>query len=239
MTPRVACITGGGSGIGYATAEHLLQHGCSVVICGRRATVIQTAIETLSNQYPDATISGIAADVGTPTGVACLFEHIRERHNRLDYLVNNASTLAVDAFESISIETAQTLINTNIMSALLCSQAAIPLLKDSSNACIVNISSMGGIQGSVKFPGLSLYTMTKGAIISLTEALAVELKPQGIRVNALAPGAVDTDMLKQAGPHLRTETTPNDVAPSIVFLLTAGPTSGLSGTILEVHSNGE
>ena len=98
---------------------------------------------------------------------------------------------------------------------------------------------MGGIQGSVKFPGLSLYTMTKGAIISLTEALAVELKPQGIRVNALAPGAVDTDMLKQAGPHLRTETTPNDVAPSIVFLLTAGPTSGLSGTILEVHSNGE
>ncbi|MBD97503.1 hypothetical protein CL648_02965 [bacterium] len=237
MNRPVACITGGGSGIGYATAQHLLENGYSVVICGRRKSVIQAAVHTLNHAYPSGNVCGLTADIATESGVASVFSHIQSQYQRLDCLINNASTLSVDSFESVSIDQIRRLIDTNIMSSILCSQAAIPLLTQSTNACIINISSLGGVQGSIKFPGFSIYTMTKGAIIALTEALAVELKPKGIRVNALAPGAVDTAMLKQAGAHLTTVTTPNDIAPSILFLLKARPASGLSGTILEVHSN--
>ncbi len=237
MTQPVVCITGGGSGIGYGTAELLLNHQYAVVICGRRSSVIETAVQQLRQKFPTGIISGVVADIATESGVLDLFKHIQTHHQRLDCLINNASTLSVEPFESVSTQTIQTLINTNIMSTILCSQAAIPLLKQSPNACIVNISSLGGIQGSLKFPGFSIYSMTKGAVVALTETLAVELKPHGIRVNALAPGAVDTPMLKQAGSHLSTDTTPGDIAPSILFLIQASPTSGLSGTILEVHSN--
>jgi NAD(P)-dependent dehydrogenase (short-subunit alcohol dehydrogenase family) len=101
---------------------------------------------------------------------------------------------------------------------------------------IVNLSSLSGVKGVEKFPGLSAYNVSKAGVASLTEILAVEGKPYNIRVSAVSPGAVDTEMLRQAAPHLKAGMTPDDLAGILLFM--AGDSGGmLNGTNLEIFSN--
>lgn len=235
MTKPIICITGGGTGIGYATAKQCLQAGYQVIIAGRRESVLTTAVATLSDYGPD--IYSYQTDISNPDSVKQLFEYIKKKFNRLDCLVNNASIISVDQLTDMAVDAIQTMVSTNILGTVYCSRQAIPLLSQAKTPSIITVTSLGGISGTTKFPGFSVYSLTKGAIIIFTEALAVELKPHNIRVVGIAPGAVDTAMLKQAGEHLKTQTQPDDIAQTILFLAQANPQSGLTGTTLEIHSN--
>jgi 3-oxoacyl-[acyl-carrier protein] reductase len=102
---------------------------------------------------------------------------------------------------------------------------------------IINISSLAGFQGAGKLPGFSAYSTTKSAITGLSESLAVEGKPYHIRVNAIAPGAVDTQMLHEAAPDVKTSTTPEDIAHLIAFLADNTSSSHITGSVIPVYSN--
>ena len=126
----------------------------------------------------------------------------------------------------------------NIRAPFLLSHEFMRRLKEADlPGSIVNLTSLGGVRSTDKFPGLSLYTTSKFAVGGMTEALAVEGRPMRVRVNAVAPGAVDTEMLRQAAPHLKTNTTPADVARVITYLCNAAESKALTGSIIEIHSN--
>jgi NAD(P)-dependent dehydrogenase (short-subunit alcohol dehydrogenase family) len=102
---------------------------------------------------------------------------------------------------------------------------------------IVNVSSLGGLRGVEKFPGFAPYTVSKFAVVGMTECLAVEGREAGVCVNCVAPGAVETRMLAEAAPFLKTSTSPDDVARTIAFLAEEGLAGKLNGAVLEIHSN--
>lgn len=124
----------------------------------------------------------------------------------------------------------------NLRGAMLCAQQAFRLMREQGGS-IVNVSSLGGVAGTEKFPGYAAYTVSKFALTGLTEALAAEGKSLKIRVNGVAPGAVDTTMLRQAAPHLRTQTTPADVAKVIAFLCDPSQSACMTGATLVIDSN--
>jgi NAD(P)-dependent dehydrogenase (short-subunit alcohol dehydrogenase family) len=124
----------------------------------------------------------------------------------------------------------------NLGGAVLCAQQAFRLMREGGGA-IVNVSSLGGVPGTEKFPGYAAYTVSKFALTGLTEALAVEGRDRGIRVNGVAPGAVDTAMLRQAAPQLRTRTRPVDVAKVIAFLCDPTESGCMTGAMLVINSN--
>lgn len=131
----------------------------------------------------------------------------------VDAIINNAGLLINKPFKETSITEIEQLMAVNFVSPSRLIQSLLPLLKPGSH--IMNIGSMGGIQGSVKFPGLSFYSASKGALTILTEVLAEEFKPLGIHVNCLAPGSVQTEMLAHAFPGYQASFTPRQLA---VFL---------------------
>ena len=124
----------------------------------------------------------------------------------------------------------------NLRGAMLCARQAFRLMQDRGGS-IVNVSSLGGVQNTEKFPGYAAYTVSKFALTGLTEALAAEGQDRNIRVNGVAPGAVDTVMLRNAAPHLRTRTTPADVAKVIAFLCDPTESGCMTGATLTINSN--
>jgi NAD(P)-dependent dehydrogenase (short-subunit alcohol dehydrogenase family) len=138
----------------------------------------------------------------------------------VDVLVNNAGLLVAKPFEQLSPEEFDMMFNANVKSAFLISQALLPLMRLGSH--IVNIGSMGGFQGSVKFSGLSLYSASKGALAILSECMAEELKDRNISVNCLALGSAQTEMLSQAFPGYKAPLSAADMARFIVEFATSG-----------------
>jgi 3-oxoacyl-[acyl-carrier protein] reductase len=126
----------------------------------------------------------------------------------------------------------------NVRGSFLCAKEAFKHMKvGKRGGSIVNISSLAGIRGTEKFPGLSSYTVSKFAVIGLTESIAVEGKPHGIRANCIAPGAVKTRMLKEAAPELKTTTKPEDIAKTVLYLCDDTWSGHLTGSLVEVFSN--
>ena len=155
---------------------------------------------------------------------------------RLDILINNAAVLLSGSFAEMAMRDWDQIMAVNLRGAVLCAQQAFRLMQERGGA-IVNVSSLGGVANTEKFPGYAAYTVSKFALTGLTEALAAEGKAQNIRVNAVAPGAVDTAMLRQAAPHLRTRTTPADVAKIIAFLCDPAESGCMTGATLVINSN--
>jgi NAD(P)-dependent dehydrogenase (short-subunit alcohol dehydrogenase family) len=194
MTKNII-ITGASRGIGKAAVEYLTQYADGKILAIARS---KENLEKLKNSlnpntqlliYPFDLAKGDYDD---------LSRHIQANFSSIDILINNAGALSVKPFLDSTEEDYELQFNVNVKSVFKLSQLCIPLMKKGSH--IVNISSMGGFQGSVKFPGLSLYSASKGAISIFTESLAAELTERSISVNALAFGAVDTDMLRSAFP---------------------------------------
>ncbi|HEV2473416.1 MAG TPA: SDR family NAD(P)-dependent oxidoreductase, partial [Chthonomonadales bacterium] len=143
---------------------------------------------------------------------------------------------AVQSFAGMDIATWDAVIDTNLRGTFLCCREAFRVMSEQRSGVIINLSSLSGVKGVEKFPGLSAYNVSKAGVASLTEILAVEGKPYNIRVCAVSPGAVDTEMLRQAAPHLKAGMTPGDMADILLFLADDSGRA-LSGINLEIFSN--
>jgi NAD(P)-dependent dehydrogenase (short-subunit alcohol dehydrogenase family) len=164
-----------------------------------------------------------------------MFSSIERDKGRLDILVNNAAIFVPGLVEDISMEDFEKVMSVNCTGAFLCSREAFKLMKPRGGS-IVNVSSLSGVRSVEKFPGFCSYIVSKFGVVGLTEALAAEGGRYGIRVNAVCPGAVDTEMLQKAAPDLYPRLSPMQVAQTILYL--AGPeSSGISGTALEMYSS--
>jgi len=234
MQDRVTIITGAGRGIGRATAKRFAREGARVVLFSRTAeTLAQVAREIENEGY---SVLFIAGDVSREEDVVGLFHRVMEAYSRVDALVNCAGIAATRPFVDMDAATWDKVIAVNLRGTFLCCREAFRIMSVQRSGVIINFSSLSGVKGVEKFPGLSAYNVSKAGVASLTEILAVEGKPHNIRVCAVSPGAVDTEMLRQAAPHLKAGMTPDDMAEILLFL---ADDSGrkLSGTNLEIFSN--
>lgn len=194
-------ITGASKGIGYQAAIKLADKcGNSILAIARTKEKLKELKNKIEAEYPSSNLEYLVFDFYS--GDYKLLEKVIKKYfNSVDILINNAGFLVAKPFLEITSEEFDQSFGVNIKAAFRLSQIVVPLM--TKGAHIVNVSSMGGIQGSVKFPLLSLYSSSKGALSIFTESLAVELAEKGIKVNALAFGAVDTEMLRKAFPDYK------------------------------------
>ncbi|MEW2576623.1 SDR family NAD(P)-dependent oxidoreductase [Streptomyces syringium] len=186
---RVVAVTGAGTGIGRATARAFAAEGARVVVIGRRAEPLR---ETAAG---DERITPLAADITAEDGPERIVRAVLETHGRLDVLVNNAGIVRGGPLGTLTPETITAQLATNLIAPVLLTQAALPLL-EAAGGVVVNVSTSVGQRA---WPGSSLYAATKTALELLTRSWAVELAPRGIRVAAVAPGAIDTPIGEHQG----------------------------------------
>jgi 3-oxoacyl-[acyl-carrier protein] reductase len=218
-----ALVTGAGSGIGKAIALELGRSGCRVAVNDISPDAAQSSVSELETAGIDA--FSVTADVGVCSEVEAMFQRVLQHYDRLDILVNNAGVQKWTPLLDQTEAEWDRVIDTNLKGCFLCTQQAGRHMRQRGSGVIVNLGS-----GSNKapFPNLSSYTASKGGIEMFTRAAAVELGPYGIRVNCVAPGAIDIDRTRMEAPDfaaawaaitpLRRIGTPEDVARVIVFL---------------------
>ncbi|GGY23133.1 SDR family NAD(P)-dependent oxidoreductase [Streptomyces djakartensis] len=189
-TPRTVLVTGAGTGIGRATARAFADEGAHVVAVGRReAPLVETAVHDPSR------ISPLVADVTAADGPETIVRAALDRYGRIDVLVNNAGIVSTQSLRTYTHTAVEPLLATNLLAPVLLVQSALPALEN-SRGVIVNVTTSVGQRG---WPGNSLYAAGKAALEVLTRSWAVELAPLGIRVAAVAPGAIDTPIGEHAG----------------------------------------
>ncbi len=231
---KVAVVTGASSGIGAAAAKALANAGAKVALIARRVDLLRENAASILAAGGSAAI--FPADITAPEEVRQVFSEIQQELGSVDILINAAGFLANVPLLEMTVEIWDQIINTNLRGMMLCCQLAFQQMAPRKSGVIINISSLSGVKNVEKFPGLSAYTASKFGVAGLTEALAVEGRPLGIRVAAISPGAVDTLMLRQAAPTLKPMITPEDLAELIVYM--AGGTGWfLSGTNIELFTN--
>ncbi len=231
---KVALVTGSGRGIGRASALALAAQGCRVALVSRTPAELAEVAQAMG---PGAEVLTQVADVSDEAQVQAVFDTIRARWGGVDILVNNAAVFAKALVADHSVEEWDRVMGVNVRGVFLCSRALFREQPRGTGRSIVNIASLGGVRGTEKFPGLSSYTTSKFAVVGLTESLAVEGRSLGIRVNCIAPGAVDTRMLREAAPHLKTKTTPAQIAQTVVMLADESHASHLNGSLIEIFSD--
>jgi len=231
---KVAIITGAGRGVGRATALRFAREGARVVLFSRTSAPLDDVAAEIARQgYPFLSVAG---DVSREEDVQALFQQVMQAFGQVDILVNCAGVVAVRPFAEMDVSTWDHVLGVNLRGTFLCCHEAFRIMTAQHSGVIVNLSSLSGVKGVEKFPGLSAYNVSKAGVASLTEILAVEGKPYDIRVCAVSPGAVDTEMLKQAAPHLKAGMTPEDLAEILLFMVDESGRM-LSGTNLELFSN--
>lgn len=191
LTDRVALVTGAARGLGEAIATRLLDEGGRVAVCDVDGAALDEASRRFRAGHGDDRVLARPTDVSDAASVAILMAEIESRWGRLDILVNNAGIADFSPFEQIAPADLDRVMRINLDSVLICARAAVPLLARSPAARMVNLASILGIR--VVADSIP-YCTSKGAIMTLTKCLAVELAPKGIRVNAVAPGCFDTRM---------------------------------------------
>lgn len=221
-------VSGASRGIGRAVALCLAERGHNVLALARN----KAALESLAEE--NRLIRVISIDLLNVDQLKAELTEVLKEWGHVDGLLNNAGQLINKPFSETTAEEFLSLYKANVISALNLSQLCLPYLREGSH--IVNISSMGGVQGSSKFPGLSAYSTSKGAISILTECMAEELKGKSIAVNALALGAVQTDMLAKAFPGFDAPLSASEMAEYIAHFLMEGQRF-YNGKVLPVSIN--
>jgi NAD(P)-dependent dehydrogenase (short-subunit alcohol dehydrogenase family) len=181
---RVALVTGGSTGIGAAAALQLAEAGASVIITGRKEETLRSSAARHGH------ITYVIADVGRPAEVARSIDEVRARHGRLDVLVNNAGVFEIAPLADASVDHVRRTWETNVLGLIETTRQALPLLRKSKGT-IVNLATVIADQPAAN---MSVYCASKAAVLALTRAWAQELGPEGIRVNAVSPGPIDTPM---------------------------------------------
>jgi NAD(P)-dependent dehydrogenase (short-subunit alcohol dehydrogenase family) len=232
----VAIITGAGRGVGRATTRLFAREGARVVAFSQNGTHLQETVAEIDGKERLDRVITIEGDVAREEDVRVLFQRTMEAFGRVDMLVNCAGIVLVQPFVEMDITTWDRVLAVNLRGTFLCCREAFRIMAQQQQGVIINMSSLSGVKGVEKFPGLSAYNVSKAGVASLTEILAVEGKAYNIRVCAVSPGAIDTEMLRQAAPHLRAGMTAEDMAEILLFL--AGDSGRkLSGTNIEIFSN--
>jgi len=224
LTGKVALITGSTRGIGFAIAEKLAEHGATIVLNGRSdSEALHKAAASIKERY-GVQAMGVAADVANSTEVSAMVRSVFSSHKRLDILINNAGVLRDNLIGMISEEDIQQTISINLLGVLYCIRAASRLMARKGGS-IINISSIIGARGN---SGQLVYSASKGGVISATLSAAKELAASNVRVNAIAPGYINTDMIRSIPSNIHQERLasiamrrigePEDIANTALFL---------------------
>ena len=240
LKDKVAIITGGSRGIGFATAEAFLREGAAVVIGASSPSSAEKAVSKLKEQYPDAKVSGISPNLSDLEDVRSAFRSVVEAYGRIDILVNNAGVSERTAFTDYTEETFDKVMDLNVKGVFNASRAVVDHMVEQGQGVILSASSMVSRYGQ---PSGMAYPTSKFAVNGMTLSLARELGPKGIRVNAVAPGIIETDMMKAvpkevidpmvAQVPLRRLGQPEDIANAYVFLA-SDEASYITGVVLSV-----
>ena len=235
---KVAIVTGGASGLGYAIVEKFVQSGIRTVVIGRNEEKLNAAREAFGDLC-----STISFDLSNLQGIPELVESIAREQGRIDILVNNAGINMKKPFTEVSDDDFQKIILTNVNAVFALSREVVKVMLGQKQGSIVNISSMASQYG---IPKVIAYTASKSAIEGMTRAMAVDLSPEGIRVNCVAPGFIATDMSAKAlnnDPERKNKVlsrtpmgklgTPADVAEAVYFFSTEA-SKYVTGTVLPV-----
>jgi NAD(P)-dependent dehydrogenase (short-subunit alcohol dehydrogenase family) len=216
LTGQTALITGAGRGIGRGVSLALARAGAAVVLAARTAAQLDTVAAEIAAAGGRAI--PVPADVGREEDVRGLFERIRREFDRLDVLVNNAGLGLYGPLAEFTADDFDRVIATNLRGTFLCCREAMRMMAPQRAGTIVNIASVVGFKG---YPNQAAYTASKHGIMGLTKSLAIEAQPHGIRVSAILPGGVDTDLVRAARPDLDRSVLlqPEDIAQTVLFLL--------------------
>jgi NAD(P)-dependent dehydrogenase (short-subunit alcohol dehydrogenase family) len=202
---RVALVTGGSRGIGKAITAAFVREGATTIICGRKQESLDEAAHDIPGVIP------VPCHVGRPEEAAALVRGVLASHGRIDILVNNVATNVAQG-PSLGITEAQfdKMIDTNLKSAFRLIQAVAPGMCDRGRGSIINIASIAGLKPQRE--GM-MYSVTKAALIMLTRSYALELGPRGVRVNAIAPGLIQTSFSEYFWKHPESSAYPLDRQP--------------------------
>jgi NAD(P)-dependent dehydrogenase (short-subunit alcohol dehydrogenase family) len=187
LARKRAIVTGGGSGIGKAIAAAFAREGAHVVICGRDARKLELAAAEIGPQC-----LAVAADISHPEDTDKLVEHALQTFNRLDILVNNAGVLLPGTAESLTSEQWEQTFNTNVRAVWQLSRAALPHMRKAGSGAIINVAS---VLSSLGARNRVAYAASKGAVLALSRAMALDHAEENIRINCICPGIVETEMV--------------------------------------------
>jgi NAD(P)-dependent dehydrogenase (short-subunit alcohol dehydrogenase family) len=226
LKDKVAIITGGGRGIGFAIALRFVKEDAKVAIFDIDWQRAVGAVEQIKKEAPNTDVIPVQVDVSDTASVKEAVEKVVQRYGRIDILVNNAAIHLGKPFHEEPLEYWEKQFKVNVLGTVIPSQYVVPYMIRNGGGSIINISSKAAITGE---PGHAAYSALKGAIISLTLAMSVDLAPYNIRVNAICPGPTETDLLYAATTEddrkrmaqrspLRRLAKPDDIAAAALYL---------------------
>lgn len=240
LSGKVAIITGGSRGIGFATADHFLREGVAVVLTASSPESAERAAARLREKHPEANVEGISPNLASLESVQRAFQEVVARYGHVDILVNNAGVSESTPLTQYTEETFDKVMDLNVKGVFNATRAISEHMAARGRGVILSTSSMVSISGQSS--GVA-YPMSKFSVNGMTISLARELGPKGIRVNAVAPGIIETDMMRAVPKEviepmiqqipLRRMGQPSDIANAFVFLASE-EASYITGVILSV-----
>ena len=240
LKDKVAVITGGSRGIGYATAEAFLREGAKVIITASSKASADKAVASLKEKYPQSVVGGISPNLADLEEVRSIFKTVTASYGCIDILVNNAGVSESTPFTEYTEELFDKVMDLNVKGVFNATRAASECMVPRGKGVILSTSSMVSLTGQ---PSGFAYPASKFAVNGLTVSLARELGPKGIRVNAVAPGIIETDMMKAVPKEvidpliaripLARLGRPEDIANAFVFLA-SDEASYITGVVLSV-----
>lgn len=238
LKDKVAIVTGGTRGIGYETVKTFLENGAKVILFGSKEESVEKALTSLREE--GFTADGFYPDLNDFESITKTIKEIVEKYGKIDILVNNAGISANKKIDDTTSEDFSKIMDLNVNAVFNVTKAVVPYMKEAKSGVILNTSSMVSIYGQPSGVG---YPASKFAVNGITKSLSRELAPYGIRVNAVAPGVTETDMIKslpkeQIEPIVKTIPmgrigTPRDIANAFLFLA-SDLASYVTGNVLSV-----
>lgn len=235
---KIAIVTGGTRGIGYETVKLFLENKAKVVLFGSRKETVDKAVNSLKEENERYEVMGLYPNLCKEEEIKNAFDEVVKAYGKIDILINNAGVSSSTPLEKYTEEEYEKIVNVNIKGVFLCSKLIVPYFEN--GGVILNTSSMVSIYGQ---PSGCMYPSSKFAVNGLTKSLARELAPRGIRVNAVAPGITETDMVSALPkeviePLIKTIPLgrigkPRDIANAFLFLA-SDMASYVTGEILQV-----